>query len=414
MTGEIASLTDTDAGMAQFHNESEARYVATKPMEIDMQGISLWPVQIDVQNETRLNGMDTSLDNVPLIGWITKSLARSQYDKNLSAATEEMKQKIVAQATERIDTEVRKRFNDVVERLNQRVFDPLNSLALDPQLIDAQTTAARLTMRLRVGGEDQLGSHTPRPPSLSDSLASVQIHESVLNNGIGRLHFDGRTFTLTELFAARRGEPQLPRPLADQPRERGRADHLRQAKLRGDSLSGRPGLALAGDRPVVQRDVVPLEQFRSAGELPAGGTRPLGPTGAQQRDSTAGQAEHGIADDPPRRFRSRPVEKDPVGPRSAENYRRAETTGHGDHAVYDSRTAGSACRSAPSRLPRAPHAIRNAMSEAIGMTPLSLWERGRVRAHLSPRWGRHSCLPRERTTHLADKNVCPTGHCVAA
>ena len=199
VTGEIASLTDTDAGMAQFHNESEARYVATKPMEIDMQGISLWPVQIDVQNETRLNGMDTSLDNVPLIGWITKSLARSQYDKNLSAATEEMKQKIVAQATERIDTEVRKRFNDVVERLNQRVFDPLNSLALDPQLIDAQTTAARLTMRLRVGGEDQLGSHTPRPPSLSDSLASVQIHESVLNNGIGRLHFDGRTFTLTEL-----------------------------------------------------------------------------------------------------------------------------------------------------------------------------------------------------------------------
>jgi hypothetical protein len=199
VTGEIASITDTDAGMAQFHNESEARYIATKPMEIDMQGISLWPVQIDVQNETRLNGMDTSLDNVPLIGWITKSLARGQYDKNLPAATEEMKQKIVAQATARIDTEVRKRFNDVVDRLNQRVFDPLNSLALDPQLIDAQTTAARLTMRLRVGGEDQLGSHTPRPPSLSDSLASVQIHESVLNNGIQRLHFDGRTFTLREL-----------------------------------------------------------------------------------------------------------------------------------------------------------------------------------------------------------------------
>ena len=118
---------------------------------------------------------------------------------NLPAATEEMKQKIVAKATERIDSEIRQRFSEVVDRLNQRVFDPLNSLALDPQLIDAQTTEKRFTMRLRLGGEDQLGSHTPRPPAPSDSLASVQIHESVINNGIQRLHLDGRTFTLPEL-----------------------------------------------------------------------------------------------------------------------------------------------------------------------------------------------------------------------
>jgi hypothetical protein len=199
VTGEIASITDTDAGMAQFHNESEARYVATKPMEIDMQGISLWPVEIDVQSDTRLAGMETSVDNVPLISWIARSLAKGQHDKNLSAATEEMKQKIASQATDRIDTEVRKRFSEMVDRLNQRVFDPLNSLALDPQLIDAQTNEKRFVMRLRVGGEDQLGSHTPRPAEPSDSLANLQVHESVINNGIQRLRFDGRTFTLPEL-----------------------------------------------------------------------------------------------------------------------------------------------------------------------------------------------------------------------
>ncbi len=54
-------------------------------------------------------------------------------------------------------------------------------------------------MRLRLGGEDQLGSHTPRPPAPADSLANLQIHESVINNGIGRLRLDGRTFTLPEL-----------------------------------------------------------------------------------------------------------------------------------------------------------------------------------------------------------------------
>jgi hypothetical protein len=54
-------------------------------------------------------------------------------------------------------------------------------------------------MRLRLAGEDQLGSHTPRRQAPENSLASVQIHESVLNNVIQRLQLDGRTFTLPEL-----------------------------------------------------------------------------------------------------------------------------------------------------------------------------------------------------------------------
>ena len=94
--------------------------------------------------------------------------------------------------------------------MNERVFDPLNSLSLDPQLVAAETTPKRFTMRLRLAGEDQLGGHTPRPQAPADSLASVQIHESVLNNGIQRLQLNGRTFTLPELskhVAARLNRP---------------------------------------------------------------------------------------------------------------------------------------------------------------------------------------------------------------
>ena len=198
--GEIAALTATDAGPVRFHNESESSYVARKMLEINMEAISLSPqVEVNVQNETRLDSVETPVDSIPLISWLADKLARSQHDMKLPAATEEMKQKIVDKVTDRINAETRKRFGEVVDRLNQRVIDPLNSLALDPQMIDAATTDARFTMRLRLGGEDQLGSHTPRPNAPADSLASVQIHESVLNNGIQRLQLDGRTFTLPEL-----------------------------------------------------------------------------------------------------------------------------------------------------------------------------------------------------------------------
>jgi hypothetical protein len=217
VTGEMNALTTTDAGLARFHNESESRYVGRKPMEIDMKGISVWPAEVYVRNNTRLSGLETSVDGVPLLNWLANKAAQSQYYMNLSSANEETRQKIVARASERIDNEVRQRLSEVVERLNQRLFDPLNSLALEPQLIAAQTDEKRFTMRLRVGGEDQLGSHTPRPQAIEDSLASLQIHESVINNGIQRLQLDGRTFAVPELSRYVAARLNCPAPFPTNP-----------------------------------------------------------------------------------------------------------------------------------------------------------------------------------------------------
>jgi hypothetical protein len=197
--GEITSATTANAGSARFHNDSESSYIARKPLEIDMNGISVWPVEVGVENDSHLSGVETPLDWVPLFGPITRGIAKSQSDQNKSAASQEVKQKIASQARERVDAEARQRLSEFVTRMNERVFDPLSSLSIDPQLIDAETTAKRFTMRLRLAGEDQLGSHTPRPQAPGDSLASLQVHESVINNAIQRLQLNGRTFTLPEL-----------------------------------------------------------------------------------------------------------------------------------------------------------------------------------------------------------------------
>jgi hypothetical protein len=199
VTGSISSLTTTDAGPARFHNDNVAYYVARKPLEIDMNGISVWPVEVDVQNETHMRGLDTDFDRVPLVNMVARGVAKSQMAQNSSAASQEVKQKVADKATQRIDAETREGLTKVVRFMNERVFDPLNSLSLDPQMVQAQTTPKRFVMRLRLAGEDQLGSHTPRPDALEDSLASVQIHESVFNNGIQRLQLDGHKFTLSEL-----------------------------------------------------------------------------------------------------------------------------------------------------------------------------------------------------------------------
>ena len=199
VSGEISASTTSDAGLAIFHNDSKSYYIARKPLAVDLGGIALWPSDVRVYNETRLRGVETPIDNIPVLRKVVEGVARSQLEQNKPAASREVRRKVAARARERIDAEVHKQFSGVVERLNHRVFEPLNSLALDPQLIEAETTDKRFTMRLRLAGQYQLGSHTPRPRAPSDSLASVQIHETVLNNGLQRLDLAGRTFTLPEL-----------------------------------------------------------------------------------------------------------------------------------------------------------------------------------------------------------------------
>ena len=63
------------------------------------------------------------------------------------------------------------------------------------------TTSDRLVARLRVAGNAQLGGHTPRPQALSDSLASVQVHETAFTNAAASLGLDGERFTAPQLQA---------------------------------------------------------------------------------------------------------------------------------------------------------------------------------------------------------------------
>jgi hypothetical protein len=199
VTGKIAAQTTANAGLVRVHNDSESTYFARKPVQIDMEGISTWPVEVGVDNDTYIRGVETPLDGIPLLGPMGKWMAKSQAQQSQPQASLEVRQKIADQASQRVEEECRKRLVEFKDRLNERVFDPLNSLSLDPQMIEAKTTDKRFTMRLLLAGEDQLGSHTPRPQAPGDSLASIQIHESAINNAIQRLQLNGRKFTLPEL-----------------------------------------------------------------------------------------------------------------------------------------------------------------------------------------------------------------------
>ncbi len=197
--GRIYSQTTSSSGPATFLTNSLGWYIARKPLELGLDGIQLSPAEVRVSNDLRLRGVRTQFDGLPLLGSLVNSVARSQHAQHQPAANAEIRAKIYHQAKSRIDQETEERLSEVTERLHVKLLEPMRRLRLDPVLIDAETTEERLNMRIRLAGEEQLGSHTPRPRAPSDSLASVQLHESAINNALERLDLDGRTFTLPEL-----------------------------------------------------------------------------------------------------------------------------------------------------------------------------------------------------------------------
>jgi len=199
VTGRVSSMTTAFQGPAIFYNRSDAVYVARKPLEVGTFGIRLWPAEVEVRNSTRLRGLETDFDPIPLLGSIVQEVARSQHEARRWEADREVEAKLRARAKAQIDAEADARLTSVSRNLQEQILEPMASLGLGPEMVEAKTDSQRITMRLRIGGADHLGAHTPRPWAPSDSLASFQVHESAINNFLDRLDLAGRTFTLPEL-----------------------------------------------------------------------------------------------------------------------------------------------------------------------------------------------------------------------
>jgi hypothetical protein len=167
---------------------------------IDRQGIRVGRAMANVDNQTRLAGMETDFDSIPLLRNLVRNYALSQHGEKQGQARQEVEVKVASRAEQRLDAEVNARLLQAESDFHKRFVAPLEKLGLDRTVIQLATSKDRLTARLRLGRPDQLGAHTPRPLALSNSLASLQIHESALNNTLDSYELAGRTFTLPELY----------------------------------------------------------------------------------------------------------------------------------------------------------------------------------------------------------------------
>lgn len=197
--GKIFSQTYTVSGPVTAHSEADSSFYAAKELQLNIDGLQAGKTEVSAETFPRLKRIQSKLDPVPLLRSIVQSVARTEYDESQPKAQAEARRKISREVRTNMDEEIAGYIRNGNAFFKDRITAPLTELGLTPDLIESQTTRDRCTMRLRMADAEQLAGHGPRPRAPSDSLASMQLHESVINNICQQFDWDGKTYTMLEL-----------------------------------------------------------------------------------------------------------------------------------------------------------------------------------------------------------------------
>ncbi len=198
--GSVTSTTASSKGPATFYQDGLSHYHARKLLTVDRRGVRMYSAQAQADANTQMTDFETDFDGIPFLGGLARSIARKQYDETSPLAKQEVEGKIVDRASNQLDREVSLKLQEGQRNFQVKLLDPLRELKVEPTAVSMQTTLERLIARYRLAGRDQVAAHTPRPQAPGDSLLSVQIHESAMNNVMEHLELQGRRVELRELY----------------------------------------------------------------------------------------------------------------------------------------------------------------------------------------------------------------------
>jgi hypothetical protein len=197
--GVVESDTLANAGPVRLRSRGTADFSGSKTLVVRSDGVHMGPSDIAVTSRSRLVGVTTDYDWVPLFGGYTRDRAIREYRARQSRVRSEMESRVSSEAGGILDRETHEAVERARRNLYARFTDRFDDYGIQTTTIEMKSTPERLVARLRVASDNQLGAHTPRPRALSDSLASIQLHESALNNLAMTLGLDGQRLTAAEL-----------------------------------------------------------------------------------------------------------------------------------------------------------------------------------------------------------------------
>jgi hypothetical protein len=198
-SGAVYSKTRSQTWPARVQNSAKMFYHAQKMILIDGQGMRVSNAKSNARGRNDLIGVDSNFDPIPVVGTLLRGAARRRHQESRPIALAQVKSKVAHQARIRMDREANAKLHRLEEKFEDNILTAIEGLALVAEPLQIYTTEERAVMELRLANNTQLSANTLRPLAPSDSMASMQLHQSVLNNAAAGLGLNGSRMTLLEL-----------------------------------------------------------------------------------------------------------------------------------------------------------------------------------------------------------------------
>jgi hypothetical protein len=219
--GHVHSDTIAKTNAFRIQNRGNAQFQVVKRISIGRDGIdsSERPQALSSANQFVV-GVQSNLDDVPVLGWMARKLAFKKLREQAPETDRIFQQKVSHSAESQMQNQVDKGLAKLKRSTFTNLLQPLLAMDLEPVPMQLATTQQQVVMRYRLAGRDQMAANTARPRDSGSSLMSFQLHQSAVNNMIARIGLNGNKFTIQELAKHLRevvGAPQM--ESADPPSE---------------------------------------------------------------------------------------------------------------------------------------------------------------------------------------------------
>lgn len=211
--GVVTSSTKSAKGPVTFLSNGRSTYVAQKEFLLDRTGLRSMPAEAVAQSRNQVKDVQTDFDGILLVASVVRSIARDQQREQRDQLRAEVDWRVTHRACRRLDNESQQRLTVAQQRAGSRWLEPLRQLQLEPVALETRTTNRRMIVRGRLAGAHQLAAFTPRPQAPANSQASLQVHQSLVNNTLEQMGLDGSRNDLRGLYRRildRIGRPDVP------------------------------------------------------------------------------------------------------------------------------------------------------------------------------------------------------------
>ena len=195
--GHVTSDTVAKRSGFTFQNHGMANFRVFQKLAFSRTDVTSEAPQATSSVRQKLVGLRGSYDRVPLLGWLSRNIAKKKANETTPEANALTRNRVETGAKQRVESEVNQIVAQFRRGLHQHVLSRLIAMDLEPETVQLSTSQNRIVGRYRIAGRDQMAAWQPRPIDFESDLLTVQLHQSAINNLLDRFAIGGEEFDVT-------------------------------------------------------------------------------------------------------------------------------------------------------------------------------------------------------------------------